>query len=1007
MSPNCFRFSVALAAVLLIHTSALAQSTQNHKVKFDFSPFGISDQGIADQATAVGVIGFNLPYPPTVNTYNNGTASFFYDNVFQAAHSVHLGGPVWAPVPFDPPPIPALANAARFSRSTTQALAITLECDFTFNPFFFFNPRGSLDGFVYFPESTGEVSIVFGMVPPGDTGLIPFFSQRVVNPGEAGALVPFGGTGRAPIGFLHADDTVNILLSVTNLGGSLYTLFLPGSLHVDFDPEAVPEPSAAVLLGLGGAIVVWTCRNRPKNSRGRSLKSRTVASLLLVGATSLFGAHGAAAATISTVPVGNPGNSNDTTGFGGVDQDYRIATFEVTNTQYAEFLNSKATSDPLSLYSTSMDSDPRGGITRSGTSGAYSYTVKPNMGDKPVNFVNWYDAIRFANWLHNGQGSGDTETGAYTLLGGTATPSNGTSVTRNSGAIWFLPSEHEWYKAAYHDPRTAAEGGPPGDDLYWRYPTSSDSQPVQAAANSVGDINNPGANVANWGGGADWNGLDGNVTTVGSAGPSSSSFYGTSDQGGNVWEWNEAASGSTFRRIRGGSWQDGPQVLSALNPQPLFAATAGIADVGFRVATIVPEPETAILFGLAALGLVLAFSRRKCWWAVAQRRPVATSIILFASSGPATAAMFNATNVAELISAINAANQNAEADSIMLAAGATLTLTQVDNSTHGSTGLPTITANEILTIHGNGGVIERSTTAGTPDFRLFDVAAGAALTLDNVTLQGGLTELVSPVGGAIYNAGALALSNVTVQNNLARGRPGSSCNIPCGPAPGGPGWNAFGGGIYSAGTLLLENSTLLNNRAEGGRGGNSASGSGGSGGNAYGGGLYVVGIATLYHSAVSGNIAQGGAGGNGGTGPPGGGYGGGIYISTAAQVGLDDFTSAHVTDNTASTNYPNIRGAYDLIPNPAPIPGDFNRDGDIDGADYVYWRKTGGPPADYNTWRTNFGRALARGAGSSSPFPLPPSNLDSAVPEPTSLATLLLALLLIPWRRNCAADASA
>ncbi len=82
------------------------------------------------------------------------------------------------------------------------------------------------------------------------------------------------------------------------------------------------------------------------------------------------------------------------------------------------------------------------------------------MGDKPVNYVSWYDSIRFANWLNNGQGTGDTETGAYTLLGGTPTPSNGVSITRNAGATWFLPSEDEWYKAAYHQP--AAQGGDSG-----------------------------------------------------------------------------------------------------------------------------------------------------------------------------------------------------------------------------------------------------------------------------------------------------------------------------------------------------------------------------------------------------------------------------------------------------------------------------------------------------------------------------------------------------------------
>jgi formylglycine-generating enzyme required for sulfatase activity len=302
----------------------------------------------------------------------------------------------------------------------------------------------------------------------------------------------------------------------------------------------------------------------------------------------------------------------DTTTYGAVAYDYRIGTTEVTNAQYAEFLNAKAGSDPLALYSTNMGSDARGGITRSGSDGSYSYTPRTNMGNKPVNFVGWYDAIRFANWLHNGEVSGDTETGAYTLLGGTAIPSDGNLITRNPGATWFLPSENEWYKAAYYEP-TLSEG----NGGYWAYPTRSNSAPTVATANSTGDISNAGANVANYtvwlnSGSyfaADWNGIHGNVTTVGSAGPLSESYYGTSDQGGNVAEMNEA--GSFFRGERGGSWDSSSLYLAAWGR---FSNSQNNQRnyLGFRMATV-PEPSTLVLAALGpfgSAGLAARVSRR-------------------------------------------------------------------------------------------------------------------------------------------------------------------------------------------------------------------------------------------------------------------------------------------------------------------------------------------------------------------------------------------------------------
>lgn len=322
----------------------------------------------------------------------------------------------------------------------------------------------------------------------------------------------------------------------------------------------------------------------------------------------LFSIASARAVVIPTVSVGNAGNAPDSTGFGSVSYDYRIGTTEVTNAQYVAFLNAKAKSDPLALYSEYMGGNvniTRGGITRSGTDGSYIYATKADMGNKPVNHVSWYDAIRFANWLNNGQGDGDTETGAYTLgpLGAGGIPTDGALIERNIGATWFLPSENEWYKAAYYQP--AAQGG--DSDSYWLYPTRSNGAPTIATANSVGDISNPGTNVANYSYGADWNSVNGNVTTVGSAGPLSNSYYGTYDQGGNVGEWNEALI-DQFRGI----WSSAC-ISTANNLEPSggssFFPTNELPWNGFRVATV-PEPSTYAMAAIGAFAL-LAVKRRK------------------------------------------------------------------------------------------------------------------------------------------------------------------------------------------------------------------------------------------------------------------------------------------------------------------------------------------------------------------------------------------------------------
>ena len=306
---------------------------------------------------------------------------------------------------------------------------------------------------------------------------------------------------------------------------------------------------------------------------------------LCSGLLALVIASSASAVTMDWTPIGSPGNACDTQTqgcFGGVAYSYQIGKYEVTNAQYAEFLNAKAASDPLALYNTGMGSG-FGGITRSGVSGSFTYSAIAGRGDMPVNFVSFYDALRFANWLNNGQGAGDTEMGAYTLLGGTATPSNGTTVTRSAGATISLTSEDEWYKAAYHN----AIGLTATD--YFNYPAGSDTQTTCSAPTAT-------ANRANC------NNAVGDLTTAGSY-TGSASPHGTFDQGGNVHEWNEAITGGgSGRGLRGGTFGGGTGFLAA-SFQDGSPPTFEYYYVGFRVASVIPEPGTGLLVIAGLLGL--------------------------------------------------------------------------------------------------------------------------------------------------------------------------------------------------------------------------------------------------------------------------------------------------------------------------------------------------------------------------------------------------------------------
>lgn len=282
-----------------------------------------------------------------------------------------------------------------------------------------------------------------------------------------------------------------------------------------------------------------------------------------------------------TVPIGYAGNSADsrvmvdgTSGYGRVDYNFNIGTYEVTAGQYTAFLNAVAATDPNGLYSPNQALLTVGsGITRSGVSGSYAYSVDPAFMNRPVNYVHSRNAARFANWLHNGQPTGPqnattTEDGAYTLIAGQIYP-----LARNAGWQWALTSEDEWYKAAYYQP--ASQGGDTDD--YWLYPTSSNNLPVAGVDANFGSVFNA-------------------QTPVGSY---AANFFGTFDMGGNVWEWNESLLVGTFRGVRGGAFDRSSADLQA-DARSRNYPTNEQFFIGIRVSQV-PAPSWIPALSLAGL----------------------------------------------------------------------------------------------------------------------------------------------------------------------------------------------------------------------------------------------------------------------------------------------------------------------------------------------------------------------------------------------------------------------
>ncbi|MGK0185181.1 MAG: sulfatase modifying factor 1 [Verrucomicrobiales bacterium] len=233
--------------------------------------------------------------------------------------------------------------------------------------------------------------------------------------------------------------------------------------------------------------------------------------------------------SIDFVDVGDPGNADDGTGYGGVPYDYQIAVHEVSESM----------------------------ITAANTAESLGLTQDARGVDKPSTSISWNEGARFVNWLNTSNGFQPAYNFATQPGGGGYDPNEnlalwgsgdawqlgGENLFRHKDAHYFLPSEDEWYKAAYYDGNTST---------YFDYATGSDTAPAQTFGGTVAGtaVYWPLAELNSPPGPAD-------ITNAGGLSP-----YGTMAQNGNVWEWAESGfnapndSAAESRVLRGGFWGD-------------------------------------------------------------------------------------------------------------------------------------------------------------------------------------------------------------------------------------------------------------------------------------------------------------------------------------------------------------------------------------------------------------------------------------------------------------------
>ena len=297
-------------------------------------------------------------------------------------------------------------------------------------------------------------------------------------------------------------------------------------------------------------MLKWTIsgsRARDELRRGIEMYKQIAAALLiLICGTASAEIIEVKGIEIDFVTIGDAGNAADTSGYGSVSYDYRIGTYEISNSQWNQFTTAAG--------------------VPAGSGAGYSQDATWEGDNVAANQVSWLEALQFCNYLT----SGDRSRGVYKFsdTGEYMGKESDAAVISGYGTVYALPTEDQWYKAAYYNIASGA---------YSLYANGTGTAPTTADSCYAAD--------------EPWD-----------VGSGTQEQNGTYDMMGSMWEWTETESGDNII-IRGGSYYNYGNMTTYISSAFSIGVDNYIEQdtIGFRIVEMVPEPMTLILLGMGGL----------------------------------------------------------------------------------------------------------------------------------------------------------------------------------------------------------------------------------------------------------------------------------------------------------------------------------------------------------------------------------------------------------------------